>query len=78
MDADTDDTKDTQEDQEAEALFGIVAHRYGDRLTPDQLERVKEGVEAAMELAGALRGVRLDNHVEPFSTFRPYRGEGSP
>ena len=69
------ETKDTQE---AEALFGIVARRYGDRLDPSQLEQVRKGVEAAMELARALRGVRLDNSVEPYSTFKPYRGEGTP
>ncbi len=68
------DTKDTQE---ADALFSIVADRYGDRLNPDQLEEVRKGVEGAMELARALRGVRLDNSVEPYSTFSPYRGEAS-
>ena len=67
-------TKDTRE---VEALFGIVADRYGDRLDADQLEEVRKGVEGAMESARALREVRLDNSVEPYSTFRPYRGEGS-
>lgn len=67
------DTKDTRE---AEALFGIVAARYGERLDQDQLEEVRKGVEGAMELARALRGVRLDSRVEPYSIFRPYRGEG--
>ena len=70
--------EETKDSQEADALFGIVAHRYGDRLDPGQLEEVRKGVEAAMELARALRGVRLDNWVEPYSTFRPYRGEGTP
>ena len=70
------DTEDTKDNQEAEALFEIVTERYGDRLDPDQLEEVRKGVEGAVELAKELRGVRLDNSVEPYSTFRPFRGEG--
>ena len=68
---------ETKDNQEAEALFKMVADRYGERLNPDQLEEVRKGVEGAMELANTLRGVRLDNSVEPYSTFRPYRREGS-
>ena len=69
------DREQKEPDKEAEKLFGIVEDRYGDRLSEDQLKKVKEGVEGAAELAKALRGVRLDNSVEPYSVFRPYRGE---
>ena len=71
------DTKDAKDTREAEALFGIVSDRYGDRLNEDQLEEVRKAVDAAMELAMELRAVELDNSVEPYSTFKPYRGEGS-
>ena len=58
----------------AEKLFEIVKAKYGDRLTDEQLEEVRSGVDGAEVLAAELRKVRLTNDVEPFSTFHPYRG----
>lgn len=46
---------------EAEVLFALVRQRYGDRLTPEQLDDLRKGVEAAVETARAVRAVRLDN-----------------
>jgi len=69
-------------DPEADALFEIVRQRYGDRLTPEQLDELRKIVGAQVEAARALRAVRLTNADEPFQTFAPLtlpspqRGEG--
>ena len=61
--------------REARALFSLVRDRYGDRLSPEELEEVRKGVEAIVEAAEALRAVKLENSDEPFSVFKPYRRE---
>ena len=58
---------------EVETLFTLVRQRYGDRLTPEQLEAVKKGVEGVVEMARALRAVRLGDSDEPMQPFVPYR-----
>jgi hypothetical protein len=50
---------------EVELLFTLVRERYGDRLTPEELEAVRAGVRAMVEGARALRAVRLDNADGP-------------
>jgi hypothetical protein len=50
---------------EVELLFALVRERYGDRLTPEQLEAVRTGVAAIVDGARALRAVRLDNADGP-------------
>ena len=62
--------------EEANVLFDMVQRRYGDRLTADQLDEVRKGVERVVEAAEALRAVRLDTGIEPLSVFNPYREEG--
>ena len=59
-----------------DALFEMVRERYGDRLSPDELEEVREAVEGIADAAEAVRAEKLDNGVEPFSVFTPYRKEG--
>lgn len=62
--------------EESEILFELVKGRYGDRLTPEELEEVRKGVERVAETALALRGVKLENWDEPFSIFKPFsKGE---
>ena len=62
--------------KESETLFNLVRDQYGDRLTPEELEEVKKGVERIMETAKALREVKLENWDEPFSIFKPFsKGE---
>ena len=63
------------DDKEVEALFELLSQRYGDRLTPDELERVRGDVELIVGTAEELRSFRLDNAVGPVTTFTPYRGE---
>ena len=60
---------------EAEALFALVRERYGDRLTPEQLDGVRKGVEGIVNAARALRAVRLENTDEPMPPFVPYRAD---
>ena len=60
---------------EAEALFALTTRRYGRRLTTEQLDELKKMVEGQVEMARALRAVRLTNADEPFQHFSAYRGE---
>jgi hypothetical protein len=64
-------------DPEADALFEIVRLRYGDRLTPAQLDELRKIVAAQVEVARALRAVTLTNADEPMQPFAPYREEPS-
>lgn len=61
--------------EESDILFKLVEGRYGDRLTPEELEEVKKGVERVTEAAEALRKVKTGNWDEPFTVFRPYTKE---
>ncbi len=58
---------------EAEFLFQMVRDRYGDRLSAEELEEVRKGVEGIAKAAEALRSVKLGNGTEPFSIFKPYK-----
>jgi len=62
-------------DPEADALFEIVRARYGDRLTPAQLDELRKIVAGQLEAARALRAVALANADEPMQPFAPYRNE---
>jgi hypothetical protein len=61
--------------EEFEILFQLVKEKYGDRLTTEELNEVKNGVEKVAEIAEALRRVKLGNWDEPFSIFKPYKEE---
>jgi hypothetical protein len=63
---------------EVVALFALVANRYGDRLTTEQLDEIKKMVEGQVEMARALRAVKLTNADEPFQSFTPYRNDTTP
>ena len=62
-------------DPETDALFEVVRQRYGNRLTPEQLDEVRRIVLAQVEAARALRAVRLTNTDEPMQPFTPHREE---
>ena len=66
---------DTRKSLESELLFSIVKERYGHLLDDDQLDEARRATLGQAALARSLRAVPLANDVEPFSTFRPYRGE---
>jgi hypothetical protein len=61
---------------EAVALFALVANRHGSRLTSEQLDEIKKMVEGQVEMARALRAIRLTNADEPFQHFAAYRSDG--
>lgn len=61
--------------KEVELLFEFIRDLYGDRLTDEELEEVRNGVEHIAETAAALRSIKLENSVEPFSVFKPHRKE---
>ncbi|HEV8533396.1 MAG TPA: hypothetical protein VGT00_18375 [Methylomirabilota bacterium] len=63
---------------EAVTLFALVVNRYGGRLTTEQLDEIKKMVEGQVEMARALRAVRLGNADEPFQAFTAYRGDPTP
>ena len=62
-------------ESEVEHLFNMVKGRYGDRLSPEELEEVRKMVESNLEATRALRAVELDPRDEPFLVFAPYRKE---
>ncbi len=64
------------DESKPDALFEMVRERYGDRLSPDELEEVREAVQGMADAAEAIRAEKLDNGVGPFSVFTPYRKEG--
>ena len=63
------------DESKPDALFEMVRERYGDRLSPDEIEEVREAVQGMADAAEAIRAEKLDNGVEPFSVFTPYRKE---
>ncbi len=60
---------------EVERLFALVRERYGDRLTPAELDGVRESVEGIVQAARALRAERLEMSDEPLQPFVPYRAD---
>ena len=61
--------------KEVDERFNIVKRLYGDRLTSEELDEVRKGVEGIVEAAESMRAVKLENGDEPFSVFVPYRKE---
>ena len=59
---------------DSEGMFQIIKDRYGNRLTPEELEEVKKGVERVVELGEELRAFKLGNGDQPYPSFEPYRG----
>jgi len=64
-------------ENEADRLFEIIKARYGDRVTADELEEMRRGLDAILDSAKAIRAVKLENGDEPYQFFKPYRGEKS-
>ncbi|RMF86223.1 MAG: hypothetical protein D6736_15635 [Nitrospinota bacterium] len=59
-----------------QAMFQMIREHYGSRLTPEQLEEIRQGIEANVQLGLALARVPLANRDEPFTVFTPYRAPG--
>lgn len=60
---------------EQELLFAVVKEKYGGLLSEEQLDEVRQSVLGMRNFTQPLRSIRLTNDIEPFSTFRPYRGD---
>jgi hypothetical protein len=66
---------DPAADARVEAMIGLVTARYGDRITPEQMERVREGVKGLSDAMAALYAYPLTNADEPDATFFAVQGE---
>ncbi len=66
---------DAAVEAEIAVLIGLVRCRYGDRLSAEQLDGVRKGVQGIVEGARSLRAVVLKNADEPFQPFAPFRAE---
>jgi hypothetical protein len=60
---------------EAEILFALIRHRYGDRLDAAQLEDLRKTVEGLMRDLAALRAAEIPDDAEPAQPFVPYRAD---
>jgi len=56
---------------EAEILFTLIETRYGDRVTPDELEEMRKSLNAILDGATAMRAIKLENSDEPHQFFKP-------
>lgn len=55
--------------EDARALAAVLERRYGQHLTPDQLEAVTREIENRLQGGKALRAAKLANGDEPDFTF---------
>ena len=62
-------------DPESDTLFEIVRQRYGSRLNGEQLDDLRKIVRGLVDVARALRAVRLTNADEPFQGFAAWRAD---
>ena len=60
---------------EQDLLFAIIKEKYGHLLTDEQLGGVRNAIVGQREVFRPLREYKLPNDVEPFSNFRPFRGD---
>ncbi len=55
----------------AESYAEVARARFGDKLTPEELERVKRDLESNVRTAERLRAAKLQNADEPDFVFSP-------
>ncbi len=60
---------------EVDRRFALVRERYGHLIAPTALGDVRRRIEGVVANGNRLKAVRLENSVEPFSVFVPYRKE---
>lgn len=63
-----------ERDPMAEELMEVLRVKYRDRLTSEQWEEVRKGIEGNLSGAKALRRFQLPIATEPSTVFRAYRG----
>ena len=62
---------------EVDRRFVLVRERYGQSIDPTAFGDVRQRIEGIVDSGKDLRAVKLDDSVEPFSVFAPYRNECS-
>lgn len=62
-------------DAHLEALVASITAAYGGRISQEQMQRVRDGVQGLREAAAALYAYPLTNADEPDPIFAAYRGE---
>ena len=60
---------------EVDRRFALVRERYGHLIAPTALGDVRRRIEGVVANGNRLKAIRLENSVEPFSVFVPYRRE---
>jgi hypothetical protein len=70
-------SEETRPPSDIEAMMRLITQQYGTRLTPAELQEVRQGVEGLAQVTAALRQVPLSNSDEPLAVFVPYRQEGA-
>ena len=60
---------------EHDLMFAVVKDRYGHLLNDEQLDEVRKTVVGLSDFLAPMRSIRLDNDVEPFALFKPFRSE---
>ncbi|HEX8695809.1 MAG TPA: hypothetical protein VF746_25560 [Longimicrobium sp.] len=65
-----------ERDPVAEELMEALRAKYRDRLTAEQWEEVRRGIEGNLRAARTLREFELPISTEPPFAFRAYRGGG--
>jgi len=68
-------TTDANNSLEQDLLFAIIKERYGHLLTGEQLDGVRNAITGQRDVFRPIRQYRLTNDVEPFASFKPFRGE---
>jgi hypothetical protein len=53
----------------AEAYADVARARFGDKVTPEQMEQIKKKLEGKVDTADRLRKVKLKNEDEPDFVF---------
>ena len=61
---------------EVDRRFALVRERYGHLIAPTALGDVRRRIEGVVANGKRLKSVRLENGIEPFSVFVPFRSEG--
>lgn len=68
---------DAEEPAGADSLLQYVRTLYGDRLSEEDLAKIREGIVDSLRAGERIREVALANSDEPSFMFRAYRGEGA-
>ncbi len=66
-------SSDEIDQAEVDARFALVRARYGGLIGPTAFGDVRRRIEGVVANGKRLKSVRLQNGVEPFSVFVPYR-----